>query len=118
MIEARELSIGNLVQTKEGKLTSVTDITSEIGGFTHLDFWCYGYHSLDTEPILLTEEWLIRFGFELVDSHDDHLYYLSETDFSLDRNMQFDNSYKRVELKFVHSLQNLYFALTNKELTL
>jgi len=108
MIEARELRIGNLVfDALNGDLTlRQENLCDFANGFIHL------------QPIPLTEEWLIKFGFELVDSHDDHLYYLSETDFSLDRNMQFDNSYKRVELKFVHSLQNLYFALTNKELIL
>ena len=71
------------------------------------------------EPIILTEDWLFNFGFKCIDTNEDggdHFYVLSETEFLLDRSYQYDSYYKRVDIKFVHQLQNLYFALVGKEL--
>jgi hypothetical protein len=70
------------------------------------------------EPIPLTEEWLLKFGFEInVDGYfnhwnfDLHLYLDGDVFESNDLPMY-------IYLKHVHQLQNLYFALTGEELTL
>jgi hypothetical protein len=73
------------------------------------------------KPIPLTEEWLLRFGF--VESQDiDTVFGLKLNDFWYINEFQIRNKFNAilldVELKYVHQLQNLYFALTNKELTL
>jgi len=84
------------------------------------------------EPIPLTEEWLLRFGFKLDREGDDYNYYTLEgfdslSDYgdqgvSLPKN---DKGYSHIycgyyrneiDFEFVHQLQNLYFALTNEEL--
>ena len=78
------------------------------------------------EPIPLTEEWLLKFGFEKEETgywtigklrggltvcraerKSDRLCY-----------RWFVNNLKMTDLHFVHQLQNLYFALTGEELEL
>lgn len=83
------------------------------------------------EPIPLTEEWLVSFGFE----KNKHGVYLSPYENSINdecfTRMCFDfledkmfvvnsNAYDGfyVECNHVHQLQNLYFALTGEELEL
>lgn len=76
----------------------------------------------DLSPIPLTEEWLLKFGFNLLGntiSHacfgdnpitHDYMIKLIKTD----KEWFYKNSYH--EIKYVHQLQNLYFALTGEEL--
>lgn len=82
------------------------------------------YHEI--EPISLTEEWLLKFGFVEID--DDGLWgHPSEELFQLQSkylegegkfNHIWDASYTEAPIEFVHHLQNLYFALTGEELTI
>ena len=62
-------------------------------------------------PIPLTEEWLVKFGFELVGKKT---YYKLNIPLIPVRNSHYQC--KGADIKYVHQLQNLYFALTNKEL--
>jgi hypothetical protein len=76
-----------------------------------------GRWPIQINPIPITEEWLVRFGFE----HE-------ETEYSNFQNKDgvrlfFHNgvwnySSLNTVIKSVHQLQNLYFALTGEELTL
>lgn len=70
------------------------------------------------EPIPLTEEWLIRFGFEK--GSDGNFY--KDSQFTIyKRGVHFgliEGSLSWVEFDYVHQLQNLYHALTGKELTI
>lgn len=64
-------------------------------------------------PIPLTEEWLLKFGFrsdggDLFEKSDIALF------FSLDKFYKLDGF--DLSVKYVHQLQNLYFALIGKEL--
>ena len=88
----------------------------------------------DLRPIPLTEEWLLNFGFERDD--EDEAYVgsgLYIEDRNRDRYMSqekrdslkdsfgvwFVNSGRLIrDIKYVHQLQNLYFALTGEELTI
>jgi len=70
------------------------------------------------KPIPLTEEWLLKFGYKL---YHDYVWVNDNTDV-LGRIDKFKDDvarsiYPRLEIKYVHQLQNLYFALTGKELT-
>jgi hypothetical protein len=70
------------------------------------------------EPIPLTEEWLFKFGFK---KHHKHGYfYIENFTIDVDMNGQFFmcDVDIHVVLKYVHQLQNLYFAFTSEELTL
>jgi hypothetical protein len=69
------------------------------------------------KPIPLSEEWLLKFGFETND-----VRYWQISSFRLHINRYGEWIFKVVtfeqEIKYVHSLQNLYFSLTGEELTL
>lgn len=80
------------------------------------------------EPITLTEEWLIRLSFSVItqNSAGKRYGYVINGIFSSDLTFVYWTTTKLkgrffrsdLELKHVHQLQNLYFALTNKELKL
>lgn len=96
----------------------------------------YKNHPLPFKPIPITEEWLLKFGFikntypnlhwfKYVDNGDkiaftQHKEYGSNKHLSFYFNCGGLNNYSSVDLQliYVHQLQNLYFALTNEELTL
>ncbi len=77
--------------------------------------------SFHFKPIPLTEEWLLKFGF--VQSQDiDTIFGLKLNDFWYINEFQIRNNFNSIlldfELKYVHQLQNLYFALTGTHLKL
>jgi len=83
------------------------------------------------EPIPLTDEWLEKFGFK--NGGYDFLFWYLE-DFELSGNDFLNagesipeyafnyylssNSHKQIVINYVHTLQNLYWSLTGKELTI
>jgi hypothetical protein len=85
---------------------------------------------LNASPIPLTEEWLLKFGFirHHYDYANDVIYIKNIADNEID-NAEFEwgvypnelgsgiQIKNRKSLKYVHQLQNLYFALTGEELT-
>lgn len=75
--------------------------------------------------IRLTEEWLLKFGFEFRETNYDgghHYYQLVKNDiifltgFESDSEVTVDGL--PVTVVYVHQLQNLYFVLTDEELTI
>jgi len=67
------------------------------------------------QPIPLTEEWLLRFGF----AFEDMVYWFEGFDIlHLKEEFEFLNHDYPIKIKHVHQLQNLFFSLTNEELTL
>jgi len=110
-IKANELRIGNFVKLqgvdKPFKVFLID--TTESSTYTK------------AEPISLTKEWLIRIGFEWSIQHQAH--YLKGFDYVIDVCDGFCRviKYRRngdhlIDVKYLHELQNLYFALTNQEL--
>jgi len=78
------------------------------------------------KPIPLTEQWLLDFGFEektiqeLNDIHyefDCMWIYLLKDFFEIELIVGDERFNLLTQFKYVHQLQNLYFALTGKELT-
>lgn len=75
-------------------------------------------------PIELTEEILLKSGFELkgiIFRINNGFTNQFDVNYSLSRNIYYYDSskygiYNEVELKYLHQLQNLYFALTGEEL--
>lgn len=109
-MKATELRIGNLIFDNISEEPIIVDwVTIKV---------CYLEDDV-YEPILLTEEWLIKFGFET----DGITFWKSKADIG-----HFKDcfayipcglaSQRRTEIKYVHQLQNLYFALTGEELTI
>jgi len=112
-MKAEELRIGNLVFLKSKN--KVYEITS---GY-EIDT---GTESNDFSPIPLTEEWLLRLGFEQAYKSPMHSTYWVENlsyYFWYDKKIQYaDCKGRPIDCMYVHQLQNLYFALTQKELTI
>lgn len=80
------------------------------------------------EPLPLTEEWLMKFGFKKQEDGDDvddvHWYEITTNGITLvqgDKKGYLDvfllDHEEGVRVQYVHQLQNLYFALTGEELT-
>jgi len=74
------------------------------------------------EPIPLTDEWLVKFGFK-----DDMLEFKLSNTINVDSYFMYSNGtvsylvedfWGSKPLIHVHQLQNLYFALTGEELTI
>ena len=125
-MKTQELKIGNYVNHIYNN-ELVTDVIADVG-----------YHLLSSpksttsrkdsdvvkelKPIPLTEEWLLKFGF-VNDGYGEWMKdrYTLDCEYT-DKgvyNFVIDNrTYLDIDIKHVHQLQNLYFALTNTELIL
>jgi len=107
-MEAKELRIGNWIYSNTDKDIYRVDL---------IESW-RNYLSISAIP--LTEEWLLRVGFEKTESGN---YSNEEGSFELIHNnvigfrFAVEGQYAYPEIKYVHQLQNLYFALTGLELT-
>ena len=76
------------------------------------------------KPIPLTEEWLLKFGFELLTDKKKGYKNTSYSHGKIPILLYWDGSrlsttfWQGNEMRFVHQLQNLIFALTGNELTI
>ena len=129
MIQINELRIGNLVKWYD--VSKVLELHSEKNKFDNVCIECEEsfewteYNKL--EPIPLTEEWLLKVGFqERKDTSNFSNFWIGENPltrdwlfvikgFKEDNDFFFMNGFHKI--KYVHQLQNLYFALTGAELT-
>ncbi len=71
------------------------------------------------KPIPITKEWLVKFGFELLDTHIEKFPITLNTikdgyDFSYFPSRHDEKG--SVMIKYVHQLQNIYYDLTGDEL--
>ena len=131
-MEANEIRIGNYVNLYD-------DFNAQVTGMTNTgDVWCVenpknkecAWVISNIKPIPLTDEWLLKFGFELkTTSWKDKYYVLGSIFIENEENKwgwstnigeynDIISNYFINHLKYVHQLQNLYHALTNKELSL
>lgn len=121
VLKASDLRIGNLVYSKEtNQLQKITGLTDENPFIDAITFDYTNYDEIEAIP--LTEEILFDFGYGK--KHD--IYYKGN---SLLRFIGKEVFYSRGEIddaefqeyitsvKYVHELQNLHFALTQRELT-
>jgi hypothetical protein len=80
-----------------------------------------GKKSLTYKPVSLTEEWLLKFGFERM---ADNLYEKNPLSISFPSTVEitcahtWQTALVGYDISYVHQLQNLYFALTGEELTI
>jgi hypothetical protein len=120
-MNAIELRMGNWVYDGECKMNL------QIGTGLHL----HRLHE-DSLPIPLTKEWLAKFGFKydktgdlsiMLNSPDTHLFFVKAKEWFYP-NILSEPEYSNMStscvginrIQHVHQLQNLYFALTGKEL--
>ncbi len=134
MIKVNELRIGNLILLKNEFRNQIREIDFD-------EFKCI--HSFDKEtyegceefeenspyyPIPLSEEWLVKFGFELNKTGYTKIQWMFGRHFNIivNEKKEFLLGYSFLiekpmyigVLTYVHQLQNIYFALTGEELTL
>lgn len=116
-MNVKELRIGNML--KNGVVDSITNtcVWFDNQEFVLID---------KLEPIPLTEEWLINFGFDKIGQNfrklEDYGFGLGMTEFivwfnTTKKNYSIKAINNLIEIETVHRLQNVYHALTGKELT-
>jgi len=128
-MKASELRIGNLINYRIVDKMDERKEWIEVSEIDYDDFRIIGAkHEMnqDYQIIELTEKWLERLGFSVINesSAGKRYGYVINGIFSSDLTFTFWKTTKEagkffrgdLELKSVHQLQNLYFALTNEEL--
>jgi|WetSurSiteA1Bulk_404760.scaffolds.fasta_scaffold07782_2 hypothetical protein len=125
-MKANELRIGNLVYNKWVENgNELHKDERKVSGYDLECLECNGcfYQEGVAEPIPLTEEWLLKFGFKRIDMMFENIpmLYWRENDIivNADRSIDlFTDKEVRLNIRceYVHQLQNLYFALTGNEL--
>lgn len=132
-MKATDLRIGNIIEEKDysdqWRQTTVYTLDEERVNMTYDADGCREF--VQTRPIPISEEWLLKFGFwekyksscnrwykraqhlnagcEIIDPEDE------ETE-KLTGKFYYNNSDGQIDILYVHQLQNLYFALTGEEL--
>lgn len=119
-MESRELRIGNYVEDNNGFVFNVVSIHDD--GTVYCDFkenegdvWEFDKNNT-CKGIELTEEIILKCGFD-----KQGFYFLNrnsalmQMEISLSRKC-FISSLLTIEIKHIHQLQNLYYALTGEEL--
>ena len=121
---ARELRIGNYVYDTKSEVNIIN--------LEALTYICKEPLN-QVKPIPLTEEWLGRFGFELIkfvapnqqcgiDLFYGYDYAIKKIGNKTDLIIRYKHdkfkldSFYSTDFKYVHTLQNLYFVLTSEEL--
>jgi hypothetical protein len=109
-MEANELRIGNFV-LQDNEI---------ISGITSNSIHKFDLGLIKLEPILLNEEWFNKFGY--YDENNPNTFekdeYTIDAHTFWDCNGMFIDDKNGVRIKYVHQLQNLYFALKQRELTI
>jgi len=109
-MKVTELRINNWVQFKHTE----TPVRVTLGDFVMARE--YKDERLDDyEPIPLTEEWLEKFGFEYSDLNGDSGLWKIPPFQIYGKYNQFIYDY-RLDVNYVHQLQNLFYCLTGEEL--
>ena len=118
-METTDLRIGNLVSYKNEDIV-VVDAVSKDFILTHGQF---KISTPNIEPIPLTEQWLLDFGFEVerecYDKGKLSILLANNNDYYKNGRVFYKSwAIMEAQPKYVHQLQNLYFTLTQEELIL
>ena len=132
-MKSSDLRIGNFILSKDMPV-QIEEIKPETIRY------CFGEFPISyIESIPLTEEWLLKFGCEEIETLHTHWksdkgFFLNgyvifmeknlgaiigekSNDYFCDHSYQYRNGIGIIkEIKYLHQLQNLYFALTGEEL--
>ena len=126
-MEANTLRIGNLLQDQFGNLLKVIELTEKSIVTSVIDRSKYPLpDGWKAQPIPLSEDILLKLGFEKDEYDIERPMYYTFKGFRLNCNVGFltlNNSneladFKPIELKFLHQIQNLFHSLTGEELTI
>lgn len=113
-MKVSELRIGNLIQISDKIITMDAKIFHAV---------IHGFNDYNPEPIPLTADWLVKFGFK-----DSRILLPGDGEFEIrihggtfhiwPTDGQTESYNYRNHINYLHQLQNLYFALTGEELTI
>lgn len=122
-IQPQELRIGNLIHIP--KTNQVADVFGVLEGLERVYVnknLLAPLHYSEVEPIKLNEEWLLKLGYvknervkDLFDLRPLQLMF-TPNGFEYFHGQPYGGNF--LIIKHVHQLQNLYFSLTNEELTI
>lgn len=127
-MKAEDLRKGNLVKHHDWPM-ALTVVGIRENNTVVLEGTGVGYlHTPYFEPIPLTEEWLLKGGFKKKGDKfycEDGCIFVTKADNStksywlyLGYDSESGSEWKCInDIEFLHQLQNLYFALTNQELS-
>ena len=129
MIKASELRIGNYVKINNPnyrkkdtnkifhvlKLDSMDDSCNGVCIEDMPYAEVFGQFLKHIEPIELTEDIVIDLGLNAVELENSEWFY-QDNKFRLNKNYSGFYYSRNLDIKYVHQLQNLYFALTGCEL--
>ena len=129
-MKAEELRIGNfLLFENEAQEVSTIHSDNTIRLKKTKDDKCHGCYRVDAltiKPIPITEEWLLKLGFKyhaadknyVIKNKEDWHNSIKKMDGDWCYNNDFSdaNCYFVREVKYIHQLQNLYYALNEEEL--
>jgi hypothetical protein len=122
-MKASELRLGNLVNfgVKVVPIKSIhteSVLKDEVRVYVELNekLQHYCLDIIEIEPTPLTEEWLLKFGFVKHKTTDIYPTFAKQM-FNWNDGILYIIGYGFMNhIKYVHQLQNLYFALTGEEL--
>lgn len=123
-MNAKELRIGNYVTSEQAneyyEILTIVELDCELiiaedeGGIC--------FRNKDIKPIIITDKWLFKLGFNKINHiHGYDFFTLHNSKINkcnidiYDKNTKY-MGYSVLHCEYVHQLQNLYFALTGKEL--
>ena len=122
MIDSRDIVLGRIFQIGDnvGPL-DIVDIKWYFSLLIENRIEAFG----KIEPVLITEEWLIKFGFE---KHKKGYFHRQGFPFRIENEfimiLSFEDSFhgavydELTEMKYVHQLQNFFFCTMRKEIKL
>jgi hypothetical protein len=130
-MKAQELRIGNLVNHTTGQC-KVVGFYGEIFRAENINKIELKSNVFNLQPIPLTEEWLLKFGFEKLNTTMSGCFVFQKGLWRVAIKVNIEETYEWVlwherispptwclsRFEYVHQLQNLYFALTGEELIL
>lgn len=126
-MQPKELRIGNYISDLDGKIIKVEELTicapyTTKKRINNLPFDYY-------KPIPLTEEILLKCGFEFNDSSHyqiskpsifieelRYVYNINDFEIILFKGIYYYKYNNNIEVKYLHQLQNLFFSLCGEEL--
>lgn len=122
-MEIKDLRIGNYVKDHLGRNLKVLGLKDDNVHLLLSNKCKVRYNIKTIQPIKLTEDILLNLGFSHFfndDEYSDWYWFLGSfcligKDESNDWNFR-HNTYSNCYVNYIHQFQNLYFALTNKEL--
>lgn len=124
-----DLRLNNYVEYGH-EICQIAEIDNQHVALLRPTGYSYLISSNNIAPITLSEEWLLKLGFEFVDTNSDcfNNYFIPENKYGVAFCIKSVDGYAEkgfaycsksdVEISTVHHLQNLIYAITGIELTL